>query len=109
MDQRNPVYWRRNMDAYVRSFIIFVIYLSYTNALIMNTDIIRSLCGLKIEFRALHYQKNRKILKRKDHCKTMSLPQTPCLGAMTETPSLDAAGAGVVQLAKYCILNLKIV
>ena len=85
-------------------------YLStYTNALIMNTDIIRSLCGLKIEFRALHYQKNRKILKIKDHCKTMSLPQTPCLGAMTETPSLDAAGAGVVQLAKYCILNLKIV
>ena len=41
----------------------------------------------------------------------MSLPQTPCLGAMTETPALDEAGAdhGVRQLAKYCILNLTIV
>ena len=39
----------------------------------------------------------------------MSLPQTPCLGAMIETPALDEAGAGVGQLAKYCILNLKIV
>ena len=33
----------------------------------------------------------------------MSLPQTPCLGAMIETQALDAAGAGVGQLAKYCI------
>ena len=24
----------------------------------------------------------------------MSLPQTPCLGAMTETPALDAQGLG---------------
>ena len=39
----------------------------------------------------------------------MSLSQTPCLGAMTGTPALDAAGAGVGQLAKYCISNLKIV
>ena len=39
----------------------------------------------------------------------MSLPQTPCLGAMSKKPALNAAGAGVGQLAKYCILNLKIV